>query len=86
MPEKGIFACGAHSDFGMLTFLLTDEHAGLEVQPKNSEEWIAVAPHPDRFVVNLGDMLQRWTNDFYCSTLHRVVNRTAVERFSVLLY
>lgn len=71
-PEKGIYACGAHSDYGMITLLLTDDKPGLQILTKN-EKWIDVPPIPDCFVVNLGDMLERWTNGLYKSTKHRVL-------------
>ena len=51
-PEKGIFACGAHSDFGTCTLLLTDENPGLQIFYKG--EWIDVPPKPNAFVMNLG--------------------------------
>ena len=49
-----------------------DNVAGLEVQPSNSTVWMPAPPIPDTFVVNLGDMAARWTNDLYQSTPHRV--------------
>ena len=76
-----------HLDYGMLTFLLTDDVPGLEILQKanGSEEgkWLAIEPRPGAFIVNLGDMLARWTNDLYASTVHRVVNRTGQQRFSI---
>ena len=79
----GIYACGAHTDYGMITVLLTDDNDGLQIYDKRgSQEWIPVPTVPGCFVVNLGDMLERWTNGVYCSTLHRVVNRTGRERYS----
>jgi isopenicillin N synthase-like dioxygenase len=80
-PEKGIYACGAHSDYGMATLLLTDEHPGLQIYHKG--EWIDVPPRPHSFVVNLGDMLQIWTNGRYKSTLHRVLTSSEYERYSI---
>jgi isopenicillin N synthase-like dioxygenase len=73
-PLPGQLRAGAHSDYGSLT-LLRSENApgGLQVQTRGGE-WIDVVAAPDSFVVNLGDLMMRWTNDRWVSTLHRVVN------------
>ena len=82
--ELGRYACGAHSDYGMITVLLTDVEPGLEIfDQRGCQQWIPVPPLPNHFVVNLGDMLERWTNGRYCSTLHRVINYTGRERYSI---
>jgi isopenicillin N synthase-like dioxygenase len=62
-----------HTDYGSFTLLAQDELGGLEVR-NSAGEWIPVPPVPGTFVVNLGDLFQRWTNDFYTSNLHRAVN------------
>ena len=80
-PEKGIFGCGAHSDYGVITLLLTDEHSGLQIFHEG--QWIDVPPRPDAFVVNLGDMLERWTNGLMKSTKHRVLTDGTSERYSI---
>jgi len=124
--EDGVFGCGAHTDWGCLTLLLTEDK-GLEVvcRPEGGEggTWVRVPPcqspggergkvkrdiRPGSrekawsdgsqagaeacgqgvesewlLICNLGDLLQRWTNDFLRSTPHRVVNREGKDRFSI---
>lgn len=82
-PSEGLYACGAHSDYGMLTLLLTDENPGLQIQAKDGV-WIDVPPKKGAFVVNIGDMFARWTNGLFKSTVHRVItSKGAKERYSV---
>ena len=73
-PKVGQLRTGAHTDFGAFTILsIADAPGGLEVYlPDN--RWSAVKPPPHSLVVNLGDMMARWTNDRWTSTLHRVGN------------
>ena len=63
---------GAHSDYGCLALLAQDDRGGLQV--RNAAGWIDAKPVPGTFVVNVGDMLARWTNDLFPPTLHRVIN------------
>ncbi|MFT4716735.1 MAG: isopenicillin N synthase-like dioxygenase [Paracoccaceae bacterium] len=73
-PEPGQLRAGAHSDYGSLTILLPQSGSrGLEILSPTGE-WSEVPPIPDAFVVNIGDLMARWTNDRWVSTLHRVVN------------
>jgi len=62
---------GAHRDYGCLTIIRSDA-SGLEAQTRDGD-WAAVEAPPGGLVVNIGDLLQRWTNDRWVSTLHRVV-------------
>ena len=69
----GQFRSGPHTDFGSLTVLATDgSPGGLQVQLEGI--WHDVMPMQDAFIINLGDLMARWTNDRWRSTFHRVVN------------
>lgn len=72
VPEDAM-AAGAHTDYGCITLLAQDDVGGLEVQAKDGS-WISAPPVEGALVVNIGDLLQRWTNDQYRSTQHRVRN------------
>jgi len=76
-PAPGQIRAGAHSDYGSLTILATeDKPGGLQVC-NGAGEWIDVPIVDDCLIVNIGDLLARWTNDTWVSTLHRVVNPPA---------
>ena len=68
----GQFRRGPHSDWGSVTILWHDGMPGLQVLSP-AGDWVDVPVVPDSFVVNLGDLMARWTNDRWVSTLHRVV-------------
>ena len=78
------FGVGPHTDFGVLTVLCQDDVGGLQVQDLQGN-WVAAPPIPGTLVVNVGDLLARWTNDVYRSTPHRVVNSSGRERLSLVL-
>ncbi|WP_260958180.1 isopenicillin N synthase family dioxygenase [Pseudomonas citri] len=73
---------GAHTDYGFLTILSQDEVGGLQVRNR-AGEWISATPVKDTFIVNIGDLVQTLTNDRYVSTMHRVINNSLVERYSI---
>jgi isopenicillin N synthase-like dioxygenase len=70
----GQLRAGEHTDFTAFTLLMVEGGAGgLQVRLKGGD-WIDVAPPPGALVVNVGDLMMRWTNDRWLSNLHRVVN------------
>ena len=84
-PSQGKFACGQHSDYGFCTILATDGTPGIQIKPRRGDngcgsdkeevelDWIDVPHVEGGLIVNLGDILQRWTSDRFKSTLHRVI-------------
>ncbi|KAF1347321.1 Clavaminate synthase-like protein [Lizonia empirigonia] len=75
------FSCGAHTDYGCVTLLLTDSTPNaLQVRLKNGT-WLPAPPRRGAFVVNIGDMIERWTNGAWTSTLHRNVGRISIPFF-----
>ncbi|MCC5623855.1 isopenicillin N synthase family oxygenase [Nostoc sp. CHAB 5715] len=88
-PKPGQVRAGEHSDYGSITLLFQDDVGGLEVQTA-SGEWIAAPAIPDTVVVNTGDLMQRWTNDMFCSTKHRVMipshNKVNQSRYSMAFF
>ena len=79
--EDGLFGSAPHTDYGFITLLAQDDVGGLEVKNK-AGDWIAAPPIADTFVMNVGDILARWSNDRFVSTPHRVINRSGRERYS----
>jgi isopenicillin N synthase-like dioxygenase len=69
----GRFRAGAHTDYGTLTVLWTDGEPGLQVYLPETG-WTSVAATEGGLLVNLGDLMARWTNERWRSTLHRVVS------------
>jgi isopenicillin N synthase-like dioxygenase len=73
-PLPGQLRAGAHSDYGTLTILRSENVAGgLQVLDR-AGSWLDVVAAPNSFVINIGDMMQYWTNDRWKSTVHRVMN------------
>lgn len=78
------FGVAPHSDFGCITLLL-QETGGLEVLFPDGE-WVAAPPIENTLVVNIGDLLERWTNSRLPSTKHRVRNTTPDSRYSIAMF
>jgi isopenicillin N synthase-like dioxygenase len=70
--DEAQMALGAHTDYGILTVLLADPGPGLQILSDDSK-WLDVEPIDGAFIVNIGDALAVWTNNFWKSTVHRVV-------------
>lgn len=86
-PDSGKdqFGVAPHTDYGGLTLLNQDDTGGLQVRVR-SGEWVTAVPIPGTFVVNVGDLMARWTNDRFVSTPHRVVNSSGRARYSMALF
>jgi isopenicillin N synthase-like dioxygenase len=90
-PEPGQLRAGAHSDYGAFTVLKGESApGGLEVLRRGGD-WTPVPLVEDGFIINIGDLLMRWTNDKWVSTVHRVVNppeavRRKVDRMSIAFF
>jgi isopenicillin N synthase-like dioxygenase len=80
------FGVAPHTDYGCITLLWQDDVSGLQVKELGGERWIDAPPIPDTLVVNVGDLLARWSNDRFRSTQHRVVNRSGRERYSIATF
>lgn len=78
----GDVALGHHTDPGVITLLLQDDAGGLQAR-SGTDGWIDVPPRPGTIVVNLGDVMQVWTNDRYRAAVHRVQPMTETSRYSI---
>jgi isopenicillin N synthase-like dioxygenase len=84
LPAEKATGIGAHTDYECFT-ILRQTDPGLQVQNR-ARQWIEAPPIPGTFVINIGDMFQRWTNDLFVSTPHRVISNTGRERYSFPLF
>ncbi|SKA15765.1 Isopenicillin N synthase [Enhydrobacter aerosaccus] len=84
-PAVDEFGLAPHTDTSFLTLLAPNDVAGLSIRTQ-SGKWIDAPAIPDAYVVNGGQMLQRWTNDFFLATPHRAVNRSGGERYALAFF
>jgi isopenicillin N synthase-like dioxygenase len=83
---KSQIGAGAHTDYGSITLLFQDDVGGLELRDA-SDAWQDAPPIPGAVVVNAGDLMERWTNGRYRSTLHRVKRITgAADRYAIAMF
>lgn len=80
-PEEDLYGSAPHTDYGFLTLVAQDSVGGLEVRGRDGA-WIEATPIPGTFVLNVADILARWTGGVFVSTPHRVRNLSGAERYS----
>ncbi|KII90513.1 hypothetical protein PLICRDRAFT_39078 [Plicaturopsis crispa FD-325 SS-3] len=83
--DERVIGIGAHTDYECFTILYQDTVPALQVL-NTAGHWVDAVPVVGTLVINLGDQFARWTNDVFKSTVHRAINRTGVERYSIPLF
>jgi isopenicillin N synthase-like dioxygenase len=83
--EDDQFGAAPHTDYGCMTLLAQHGVEGLAVRSR-AGDWVDAPPVPGSFLLNLGDIMPRWSNDRFVSTPHRVVNRSGRERYSIAYF
>ena len=84
VPEEGHLGISHHTDAGALTVLMQSSVAGLQV--KRRGHWYLIEPQDDALIINIGDIVQVWSNDRYKAPLHRVVTNSHFERYSAAFF
>jgi len=84
-PLDRVLGIGAHTDYECFTILWQDEVGALQVM-NTAGKWIDAVPIEGTLVLNLGDQFARWTNDVFKSTVHRAINKSGRERYSIPLF
>lgn len=79
------FGAAPHTDWGTMTILWQDDVGGLQVRNR-AGQWVDAPYLEGTFVINIGDMLERWSNDLFVSTPHRVLNASGRERYSIPVF
>jgi isopenicillin N synthase-like dioxygenase len=90
ITHKGQKRAGTHTDYNQMTLLLQDQVGGLQVLDSNNQ-WIDVKPESGAIIVNTGDLMERWSNGLFCSTVHRVMapeshNKELPNRYSMAYF
>jgi isopenicillin N synthase-like dioxygenase len=80
-PDNGYLGINKHTDAGALTLLLQDDQPGLQVFHEG--RWKIVPPVNGAMTINIGDIVQVWSNDQYKAALHRVLANAEKERYSI---
>lgn len=80
--EDNQYGIAPHTDSGFVTFLPQSKVAGLEIRTIEGK-WVAAQSMPGTYVVNTGDILNRWTNGRFLSTPHRAINRSNTDRYAI---
>ncbi len=83
-PGEGHLGVSHHTDAGAVTVLLQDEVSGLQV--RHNSTWKTIATEQDSLIINVGDLVQVWSNDRYKAPLHRVLANSEQERFSAAFF
>ncbi|KAM6557246.1 hypothetical protein CsatB_004265 [Cannabis sativa] len=86
--DENVCGASAHSDYGTITLLATDGVQGLQIcreKFKQPQVWEDVLHLDGALIINIGDMMERWTNCMFRSTLHRVMP-VGQERFSAAFF
>jgi len=84
-PAEDEFGIAPHTDTSFLTLLAPNETPGLSIRTQGGK-WIDAPAIPGAYVVNGGQMLQRWTNDVFLATPHRAINRSGGERYALAFF
>lgn len=83
--DSNQFGAAEHTDYGTITILWQDRVGGLQVKNRDGV-WIDAPYIEDSFVINIGDMLELWSNNLFASTPHRVINASGRERYSIAVF
>ncbi|KAI3471147.1 hypothetical protein Pfo_027810 [Paulownia fortunei] len=85
IDKQEIEGLGMHTDMSCITIVYQDDIGGLQVRSKEGQ-WMDINPHENTLVVNIGDLMQAWSNGKFMSSEHRVVLRENVNRFSIAFF